>query len=146
MSFFILSRKVGKQMALTEKMKSFCREYVANNGNGTQAYLLAYDGKSETAASIESSKLLRRDDITEYIAALNKPMENRIQNEREKKRSILWEFIQDTSKSDSDRLKALDLLNKMDSEYININRNITDSSEDISELDTDKLIRLVGTA
>ena len=127
-------------------MKSFCREYVRNNGNGTQAYLFAYNGKSETAASIESSKLLRRDDITAYITALNKPMENRIQNEREKKRAILWDFINDISKTDSDRLKAMDLLNKMDSEYININRNITDSNDDIQELDTDKLIRLVGTA
>ena len=131
---------------LTEKMKSFCREYVRNNGNGTQAYLFAYNGKSETAASIESSKLLRRDDITAYITALNKPMENRIQNEREKKRAILWDFINDISKTDSDRLKAMDLLNKMDSEYININRNITDSNDDIQELDTEKLIRLVGTA
>ena len=52
---------------LTEKQKSFCREYVRNNGNGTQAYLSAYNSNSETAASIESSKLLRRDDITEYI-------------------------------------------------------------------------------
>lgn len=131
-------------MALTEKMKSFCREYVSNNGNGTQAYLIAYDSKSESAASIESSKLLRRDDITEYISALNKPMENRIQNEREKKRAILWAFINDDSKSDSDRLKAMDLLNKMDSEYININRNITDTNEDIQELDTEKLLRLVS--
>ena len=131
---------------LTEKMKAFCREYVSNGGNGTQAYLTAYNGNSETAASIESSKLLRRDDITDYLTALNKPMENRIQNEREKKRNILWEFINDVSKSDSDRLKALDLLNKMDSEYININRNITDNNDNITELDTDKLIRLVGSA
>jgi phage terminase small subunit len=133
-------------MALTEKMKAFCREYVANNGNGTQAYLLSYDSNSESAASIESSKLLRRDDITEYIATLNKPMENRIQNEREKKRSILWEFINDTNKTDSDRLKALDLLNKMDAEYININRNITETDNNITDLDTDNLIKLVTTA
>ena len=131
---------------LTEKMKSFCREYVLNGGNGTQAYLTAYNGNSETAASIESSKLLRRDDITDYITALNKPMENRIQNEREKKRSILWDFINDPNKSDSDRLKAMDLLNKMDSEYININRNITDNNDNITELDTDKLLKLVTTA
>lgn len=131
---------------LTEKMKAFCREYVLNGGNGTQAYLTAYDGNSETAASIESSKLLRRDDITAYITALNKPMENRIQNEREKKRSILWDFINDTTKTDADRLRALDLLNKMDAEYININRNITENENNITELDTDKLIKLVGTA
>lgn len=120
-------------MALTEKMKAFCREYVSNNGNGTQAYLTAYNGNSETAASIESSKLLRRDDITEYISALNKPMENRIQNEREKKRNFLWNVIQDDTQSMSDRLRSMDILCKVDSEYqnININRN-----EDTIKLDT----------
>lgn len=133
-------------MPLTEKQKSFCREYVRNNGNGTQAYLATYNSNSESAASIESSKLLRRDDITEYITALNKPMENRIQNEREKKRSILWEFINDISKSDSDRLKAMDLLNKMDSEYININKNIDETPTNITELDNDTLIRLTSVS
>lgn len=129
-------------MALTEKMKNFCREYVRNNGNGTQAYITAYNSQSETSAAIEASKLLRRDDITEYIASLNKPMENRIQNEREKKRSILWDFINDTNKTDSDRLKAMDLLNKMDAEYININKTIDDHKTEIINLDTDTLKRL----
>lgn len=130
---------------LTEKQKEFCREYVKNNGNGTKAYLHAYDSKSETAASIESSKLLRRDDITEYIAALNKPMENRIQNEREKKRKFLWDMIENPSVSESDRLRAMDILNKMDAEYININRNIEDKPATITNLSTAALEKLVKT-
>lgn len=133
-------------MALTEKMKSFCREYFSNGGNGTQAYLFAYDSNSSVSAAIEANRLLEREDIQEYLNSLNKPLEIRAISEREKKRTILWEFINDTSKSDSDRLKALDLLNKMDSEYININRNITDNNDNITELDTDKLIKLVGSA
>lgn len=141
--------KGGENMAnvsngLTEKQKAFCREYVRNKGNGTQAYLAAYNSNSETAASIESSKLLRRDDITDYIVALNKPMENIVQNEREKKRNILWSFIHDTTKSDSDRLKAMDLLNKMDSEYINITRDITEEKTEINNLDTHTLLKLVN--
>ena len=130
---------------LTEKQKNFCREYVRNNGNGTQAYLTAYNSKSETSAAIESSKLLRRDDITEYINALNKPMENRIQNEREKKRSIIWDRIEQCIKSGDDAAIAryMDILNKMDAEYININRNIEDTTQNIKELDTSTLLRLV---
>ena len=134
----------NKSTGLTEKMKRFCREYVTNGGNGTQAYLTAYDSKSETSASIEASKLLRRDDITEYINALNKPTENRIANEREKKRNLLWEFINDTNRDDSTRLKALDLLNRMDAEYININRNIDDKKPEISGLSMEALTRLAG--
>lgn len=133
-------------MRLTEKQKAFCREYVRNAGNGTQAYLVAYDSKSESAASIESSKLLRRDDITEYIATLNKPIENRIQNEREKKRQFLWDMIENPAISDGDRLRAMDILNKMDAEYININRNIEDKPADIINLDTETLQRLAQTS
>lgn len=131
---------------LTEKQKEFCREYVRNGGNGTKAYLYAYDSKSETAASIESSKLLRKDCITEYIATLNKPMENRIQNEREKKRTFLWNMIENDSISDGDRLRAMDILNKMDAEYININRNIEDKPADIIKLDTNTLEKLVKSS
>ena len=128
---------------LTEKQKNFCREYVRNNGNGTQAYLHAYNSKSESAASIESSKLLRRDDITQYISTLNKPMENRIQNEREKKRTFLWDMINNVNVSESDRLRALDILNKMDAEYVNINKNINEDKTEINNLDTNTLLRLV---
>ncbi len=124
-------------MALTEKMKSFCREYVANNGNGTQAYLTAYDGKSETSAAIEASKLLRRDDITDYISALNRPMENRIQNEREKKRAVLWEIIENGD--NNDKCRAMDILNKMDAEYMNINVNRNESTVNLDTLDLNAL-------
>lgn len=128
---------------LTEKQKEFCREYVRNKGNGTQAYLFAYNSKSETAAAQESSKLLRRDDITEYITALNKPTENKIINEREKKRNILWSFIQDETKDDSDRLRAMDLLNKMDQEYISLTRDLTEDKTNIENLDNTTLLKLV---
>lgn len=133
---------------LTEKQKSFCREYVKNGGNGTQAYLTAYDSKSESAASIESSKLLKRDNITEYIATLNKPIENRIQNEREKKRQIIWDRIDACLLSGDDTAIAryMDILNKMDAEYVNINRNIDDKPAEIINLDTRTLEELVKSS
>jgi phage terminase small subunit len=127
---------------LTEKQKSFCREYFSNGGNGTQAYLFAYDSKSETSAAIEASRLLTRDDIREYLDALNKPKEDQAKNEREKKRTWLWDMIENPATSDSDRLRAMDILNKMDSEYININRNIEDKAADIKTLDTSVLEKL----
>lgn len=132
-------------MALTEKQKAFCREYFSNRGNGTQAYLTAYDGNSEVAASIESSKLLARDDIQEYLHALNKPLETKARSEREKKRSICWERIEYCTSigDDAGAARWMDILNKMDSEYININRNIQDDQTAISNLDTNTL-RLIA--
>lgn len=131
---------------LTEKMKRFCREYYSNGGNATEAYLAAYNTTNENVARTEGYMLLRRADINEYIKELNLPNENKAISEREKKREILWSFINDTSKSDNDRLKAMDLLNKMDSEYVNINRNIEENKTNISNLDNDILFRLAKEA
>ena len=133
-------------MALTEKQKAFCREYFSNKGNGTQAYLAAYDGNSEVAASIESSKLLARDDIQEYLHALNKPLETKAISERDKKRSICWSEIERciAERDSNGAARWMDILNKMDSEYININRNIQDDQTAISNLDTNTLRLIVN--
>lgn len=126
---------------LTEKMKLFCRTYYSNGGNGTEAYLAAYNTNNSITASREANKLLKRSDVLEYLHTLNIPQENKAISEREKKRRILWGFIENDTVSDNDRLKALDLLNKMDSEYVNINRNI-EQTTDISQLDADTLKKL----
>ena len=140
-----MSRKPQK---LTEKMKAFCREYIANGGNGVQAYLAAYDSDSKVSANVESTKLLKRPAIQEYLTELRRPLEdNAIQmamSEREKKRQVLWDII-NKSDNDGDRCRALDILNKMDNEYININRNIEDSPAEIINLDTDSLRKFIGT-
>lgn len=131
-------------MALTEKMKTFAREYFKNGGNGTDAYLVAYDTDNRTTASRESWVLLQREDINEYIKTLNLPHERKAISEREKKRAVLWDIIENGDYQD--KCRALDILNKMDSEYININRNIEDKPAEITNLDTDKLLRLIDTA
>ena len=127
---------------LTEKMKAFCCEYVANGGNGTQAYLTAYNSNSDAAASIEASKLLNREDIKEYITALNKPMREKAISERDKKRSWLWSMIENAP-NDNDKLRAMDILNRMDSEYQNININENRNAPDLSKLDITALKDLV---
>ena len=131
-------------MPLTEKMKRFAREYYKNGGNGTQAYLTAYDGSSTLAATQESIKLLKRDDINEYLKTLAIPNENKAISERQKKRQWLWDMIENPSISESDRLRAMDILNKMDSEYIQTTHSINESKTNISGLDTDTLKQLIS--
>ena len=131
-------------MALTEKMKVFAREYYKNGGNGTDAYLAAYNTDNRITASREAHELLKRLDILEYIKALNVPQENKAISEREKKRQFLWNMIENAT-NDSDKLRAMDILNKMDSEYINIQRIEKDETP-ISDLDTTKLIELTKLA
>lgn len=127
---------------LTEKMKAFAQEYYKNGGNGTEAYLIAYNTDSRTTAQRESSLLLKRNDINEYLKALNIPNENKAISERERKRAVLWEIIENGD--NNDKCRAMDILNKMDSEYININRNIDEQQTVIAEFDTDALKRFIS--
>lgn len=134
-------------MALTEKMKAFCREYIANGGNGTQAYISSYDWNGgNNGAEVEARALLKREDVNEYLKSLVIPLENKVISEREKKRSLIWERIDHCVKNGNDAGAArwMDILNKMDSEYININKNVDDTKTAIDELDVDTLRALAS--
>lgn len=132
-------------MALTEKQKAFCREYFSNGGNATEAYLTAYDSNSPVSAAQEGYRLLQNDEITNYIKSLNAPLERKAISERDKKRSICWAQIEQciAERDSNGAARWMDILNKMDSEYININRNIQDDQTAISNLDTNTL-RLIA--
>lgn len=120
-------------MALTEKMKVFAREYYKNGGNGTDAYLTAYNSTNKVSAAREAHELLKRVDILEYIKALNIPQENKAISERERKRKVLWEIIENGD--NNDKCRAMDILNKMDSEYTNINVNHNENNIDLKSID-----------
>lgn len=139
-------------MALTEKQEAFCRNIISGM-NGKESYIAAYNSKgSDQNAYNEASKLLARDDIQERLKVLRKPLEEvavtKALTEREKKKAIIWDRINAciANNDDSAVARYMDILNKMDAEYININKNINDNDDNITELDTDKLIRLVTTA
>ena len=129
---------------LSQKMKNFCHAYV-RTGNATQAYLEAYDTTNEQIAGQEGSQLLKRDDITEYINEINRPTVNKINNERERKRNIIWKRIERSIEKEDETAIAryMDILNKMDAEYVNVNRNIDDSGDKLAGLDTAQLRQLL---
>ena len=130
-------------MGLTPKQEKFC-QCIVSGMSGKDSYMAAYDCNTDRVAYNESNVLLKRDDITKRIAELNIPVKNHAQNtaisEREKKRAVLWQIIQNGD--DNAKCRALDILNKMDAEYININKNIDDSSTALQCIDKDMLIKL----
>lgn len=133
---------------LTPKQEKFC-QCIVRGMDGVTAYENAYDTKaSPQVKRNESMKLMKRDDITERIKELRKPLLNHIQNtaisEREEVKQLLKEFMRDESLPPETRMKASDQLNKMNAEYININRNIEDKSAEIDHLDAETLKRLAG--
>ena len=136
-------------MALTPKMMKFCEEYLASGGKVTDSYIAAYQNNcSRPAAQVEGSRLLARDDIQAHIAKLRKPVEKAIKrkiiNEREYKKKLIQERIDECVERGDDAAIAryLEIWNKMDGEYVNINKDITDHDAEIKNLDTATLIQL----
>lgn len=58
--------------ALTDKERAYCRYYVANGGNGTQAAISA--GYAKASASVQSAKLQRKVTIRAEIEAVRAQM------------------------------------------------------------------------
>jgi len=104
---------------LNNKQKIFCREYVKNGSNGTAAYMKAYSKCTEETARRNASKLLTNTDIQNYIKELQDKAESKdIMTTIQKKEFLTKMILKDKKANRSDKLKALDILNKMDGEYI----------------------------
>ena len=134
---------------MTPKQERFC-QCIVSGMSGKDAYITAYNNNSNNnTAYREAMKLLDRDDVQSRIKELRKPLELQAKtqalSERDKIKDKLWEIINGTDTNDSDRIRAMDILNKMNSEYINIQR-IEKEDTSISELDTGKLIELTKLA
>lgn len=120
-------------MPLSSQQRKFCEEYVNNGTNGTKAYLSAYKScKKENTARVNASRLLTKANIIEYISELQEKLkENAIMSAEER---MIWLTkvvngdVKHTSYDSngnsyeneaymSDKMKAIDILNKMTGEY-----------------------------
>lgn len=125
---------------ISEKEKAFCREYIKNGGCGYKAYLTAYNTKCNTnSAMTESSELLKKDRIRQYIDKLNKPLEMRAISERQKKIDVLWSIVNAEDSNYNDKCRALDILNKMQNEYKVI---VEEQTTDLSTLSIDEIRKM----
>ena len=128
-------------MKLNTRQKAFCEYYVAS-GNATDAAIKA--GYKEKNARFIGSENLTKANIKKYIEELQeKAKGNRIMTAIER-REFLTSMIKDGAVKDTDRLKALDILNKMDGEYtqkVEVNGNI--NSNPFSNLTTEELKKII---
>ena len=128
-------------MKLNARQKSFCEFYVAS-GNATEAAIKA--GYKEKNARFIGSENLTKANIKEYIEELQeKAKGNRIMTAIER-REFLTKLILKEETKDTDRLKAVDILNKMDGEYtqkVEVNGNI--NSNPFNGLTTDELKEII---
>jgi len=128
-------------LKLNARQKSFCEYYVVS-GNATEAAIKA--GYKEKNARFIGSENLTKANIKEYIKELQeKAKDNRIMTAIER-REFLTKLILKEETKDTDRLKAVDILNKMDGEYtqkVEVNGNI--NSNPFSNLTVEELKKII---
>ena len=99
--------------------ENFCVEFV-RCGNATEAYKNAgYNARSDKVAAVCAAKLLRNTKVQSRIAELRREMDSHKIMDAAERRELLTQFARDEETGKADRLKAMDLLNKMDGVYIN---------------------------
>lgn len=99
---------------MNERQKRFA-EYYAQSGNAAQSAVKA--GYSEKYAGQNADKLLKNTNIAEYIKQLaEKAQDDRIMTAKERQ-ALLSDIAKDDDNATSDRIKAVDTLNKMTGEY-----------------------------
>lgn len=99
---------------MNERQRKFA-EYYAQSGNAAQSAVRA--GYSEKYAGQNADKLLKNTNIAGYI----KQLVEKVQDERimtaKARQALLSDIANDSDNAPSDRIKAVDTLNKMTGEY-----------------------------
>lgn len=128
-------------VTVNERQRKFAELY-AQSGNTVQSAIGA--GYSENYANARAYELLGNVGVKELIQKLTaKETKKRILS-AEERRALLTEFATDPQAKLQDRLKALDILNKMTGEYITkIEGSISaDISNPFKDLSTEELRKL----
>ena len=106
---------------MERKQAKFCLEFL-RTGNATAAYKAAgYAPRSDAAAAVCASRLLRNDNVQEHLAKLRKDLDKEIIADAFERRVKLTAILRDKENSVSDITKAIDILNRMDALYIQKN-------------------------
>jgi phage terminase small subunit len=105
---------------LTEKQDKFCLNIVAGMSQ-TDAYKNSHNAENMSieAIYVEASRLMDNPKIALRIEELRKEARKEvIMNTIQRKEWLTNLIMQDEKASKTDKLKALDILNKMDGEYV----------------------------
>lgn len=139
------------KLKLTPKQEKFC-QCIVSGMSGKDSYITAYDTKaSEQVIFNESSKLLKRDDITQRIKELRVPLENHYQNiainERQQQIDFIKERIELCKQKDDEQsiIRYTDMLNKIYACYKDTETEEKPENT-VSNLDTTILQKLSGVS
>lgn len=118
-----------------------------------QSFIDAYDVKTKKRSSIDcmASNIKNKERVKNYIESVKKRVEMRkkygLSLDIEDRKELIYERINACMEKGDDTSVAryMDLLNKMEQSYVNINKNIDEKDTNISALSTDELKKLVNS-
>lgn len=97
---------------LKPEHRIFAHEYVID-WNGTRSYKVAYPNVGDNTAAVNATKLLRNTKIAEYIEHIQKDIGKLAGVSALGNIKKLLEIAKKTAAKDSDKIKALEVVNKM---------------------------------
>lgn len=105
---------------LTAKQDKFCHGIALDGMNQSDAYRSAYDASRMTDKTVneKASLLAAQDKIKARIEELRGQVTSKKIMTAQKRLEWLTEVIQDASEKTENRLKAADIMNKMQGEYV----------------------------
>ena len=129
---------------LTQKKIKFAQKYF-ECGNAVESYKYAYNSQNMKEKSIrdEASKLLKDLDITKYLSELNSKVDRTSIMYYQERMIWLTNVVKGDTAYISDKLKSIDILNKMDNSYqqnIKIEGTISNPIKGMTKEELDRLI------
>ena len=121
----------GRCYLVTERQKKFA-EYYAQCGNTVQSALQA--GYSENYANANACKLLENVRVAEYIRQLSEEAQDKRIITVKERQALLSDIAKDKQNEMSDRIRAIDTLNKMTGEYTTKIQAEVKTSEKLSDI------------
>lgn len=136
---------------MNNNQRTFAQEYVKNGNNGTRAYMKAYPDCTYETAKANASDLLTNTNVREYIESLQEKIEDKAIMTAKERMEWLTKVVKgevthtsfgsngeayENEAYISDKLKSIDIMNKMDGNYVNKvegNIGITTIEVDIDE-------------
>ena len=126
---------------LTYKQKAFCREYVSNGGNATQAYKTVYNWNgNDDGAKQEAYRLMQDDAIRSEINALTAPALKKCESTTEDRVKFLLGVLDDPTEKTENQLRAIDILNRMYGIYVQRTENTTENTVKLDREAIDSLL------
>jgi phage terminase small subunit len=97
---------------LEEKQKKFCCKYI-EDWQKARSYMYAYPDTTYQAAAVSAHHLLKKDEIKQYIAAIQVDIQKEAGISKIKQIKALMKIIEDPEANNRDRISAVAELNKM---------------------------------